>query len=98
MAPHAPGTNHRLKSESIMLRCQLCSTCYTALQINTNQELFEKHLCNQSSHYEKYRQFPLHRETMHHALLKLTPFAVTGKSMKNALYILWYYAKRNVSC
>ena len=35
MAPHAPSyTNYCLKSEvSIMLRCQLCSTRYTALQI-----------------------------------------------------------------
>ena len=36
MAPHAPAMyiNYHLKSEvSIMLRCQLCSTCYTALQI-----------------------------------------------------------------
>ena len=25
-----------------------------ALHNKTNQELYEKHLCNQSSHYEKY--------------------------------------------
>jgi len=28
------------------------------LHSNTNQELFEKHLYNQNSHYKKYRQFP----------------------------------------
>jgi len=27
---------------------------FTALHSSMNQELFEKHLCNQSSHYEKY--------------------------------------------
>ena len=96
----------------IMLHCQLCSACYTALWIkncskstsayhtyqkkwhhtpqlyqllsekwrihyasvlamfnplysNTNRELFEKHLCNQSSHYEKYGWFPFRREAYH---------------------------------
>ena len=58
---------------------------------NMNQELFEKHLCNQSSHYEKYRQFPFWKE----AIIKLVPFAVskdkrntkddTGKSMKSTV-------------
>ena len=38
----------QLKSEvSIMFRCQL-------LRSSTNQEVFETHLYNQSSHYEKY--------------------------------------------
>jgi len=27
---------------------------FTLLHINTNQELFEKYVCNQSSHYEKH--------------------------------------------
>jgi len=27
---------------------------FTLLHISTNQELFEKYVCNQSSHYEKY--------------------------------------------
>jgi len=29
------------------------------LHSSTNQELFEKYLCNQGSHYEKYAQFLL---------------------------------------
>ena len=29
-----------------------------------NQEMLEKHLCNQSSHYEKYKRFPLQREAI----------------------------------
>jgi len=37
----------------MLLGCQLHSSI--------NQKLFEKQLCNQSSHYEKYRQFPLHK-------------------------------------
>ena len=70
-----------------------------------NQELFEKHLCYQNSHYDKYGQFPLQREPSR-AIAKSTPFAVskdewntkkdTGKSMKNALYVL-QYAKRHLS-
>jgi len=27
---------------------------FTMLHSSTNQELFEKYVCNQSSHYEKY--------------------------------------------
>ena len=70
-----------------------------------NQELFEKRLCYQNSHYDKYGQFPLQREPSR-AIAKWTLFSVskdewdtkkdTGKSMKNALYVLWY-AKRHLS-
>jgi len=28
---------------------------FKPLHSKTNQELYEKHLCNQSSHYEKYK-------------------------------------------
>ena len=71
----------------------------------TNQELFEKHLCNRSSHYEKYRQFPLQREaiTCYHLIDTYTVSQDewdtkegTGKSMKNALYVL-QYSKRHLS-
>ena len=78
--------NYHLKSEvSITLPCWLRSTL---LHSNTNQEPFEKHLCNQSSHYEKYRYIGKPSR----ATAKLTLFAVnkdewdtkedTGKSMK----------------
>jgi len=40
---------------SIVFLCQLFSTCYTAVW------MFEKHLCNQGSHYEKYGRFPLRK-------------------------------------
>ena len=69
-----------------------------------NQELFEKHLYNQNSHYEIYGRFPLQRETSR-ATAKSTLFAVskdecdtkedTSKSMKNVLYIL-RYSKRHL--
>ena len=75
---------------------------FNPLHSNTNQELFEKYLCNRNSYDEKYGRFPFRRE----ARAKSTPFPVskdewdtkedTSKSMKNALYIL-RYAKRHLS-
>ena len=70
-----------------------------------NQELFEKHLCNQSSHYKKYERFR-YEGKLSCATIKSILFTVskdewdtkedTGKSMKNALYVL-QYAKRHLS-
>ena len=71
-----------------------------------NQELFEKHLCNQGSHY-KIRVISITKPVKpSRATTKLTPFAVsqdewdtkedTGNSMKYALYVL-RYAKRHLS-
>ena len=61
---------------------------FNLLHSSTNQELFEKHLCNQDSNYE---QFCYAKK----AITKSTLFAVseeewdtkedTGKCMKNAL-------------
>ena len=78
---------------SIMLHCQLCSTCYAALRIKNCSESIS--ICIQSSHYEKYGRFPLRRE----ATAKSTPFPIskdewdakedTGKSMNNALYLVF---------
>ena len=72
---------------------------FNPLHSSTNQELFEKHLCNQNSHYEKYGRFR-YKGKPSRATTKPTLFAVskdewdtkedTGKSMKNALYVLWY--------
>ena len=60
-----------------------------------NQELFEKHLCNHGSDYEKYRQFPRKPSRV---TTKLTFFTVsidewnikedTGKSLKNACTVV----------
>jgi len=46
------------------------------LHSNMNQELFEKHLCNQSSHYEKYGRFVTPRKPSR-AITKLTLFPVS---------------------
>ena len=81
------------KSEaSIMLHCV---THYIAVY----QQLFKKHLCNQNNFCYERR--------LSHATAKSTLFVVskdewnrnkdTGKSMNNALYILWY-AIRYLSC
>jgi len=37
------------------IHCSSLSAIFNLLHYSTNQELFEKHLCNQGSHYEKYR-------------------------------------------
>ena len=73
---------------------------FNPLRSGMNQELFEKHHCNQSSYYEKHGRFPSHyKGKPSHATAKSTHFSVSkddwdtkdsGKSMKNALYILQY--------
>ena len=73
-ATHPRYINHHQKSEVfITLRCQLCSTRYTALRIK------KKHLCNQSSHYEKYRQFLLFEGKPSRTTTKSTHFALSAK-------------------
>jgi len=73
----------------------------------TSQELFEKHLCNQGGHCEKYGQFLIATQRKpSNASTKLMPFTVskdelntkedTEKSLKNALHLL-RYAKRHLS-
>jgi len=75
--------NYCLKVEvSTMLRCQLHST--------------SENYCNQSSHYEKYGQFLLHkRKSTHDFKDEWNTQEDTDKSMKNALYIL-QYVKRHL--
>ena len=48
------------------INCHLKSEVSIKLHYSTNKELFEKHLCNQSSHvhYGKYGWFPLWREAI----------------------------------
>ena len=71
---------------------------FNLLHSSTNQELFEKHLCNQSSHqgshYKNYKLLLLRREAIT-SYCQINTFCcewnakeVTGKSMKNVLYIL----------
>ena len=72
-----------------------------------NQELFKKHFCHRSSHYEKYGQYPgYYEKKLKRANTKSALFAVsknewstkddTGKSMKNALYVYCSMSK-NIS-
>ena len=82
-----------------MLYCQLCSTRYTAVQIKN---------CSKSTSAIKIATMKNTDNFRYegHATAKSTLFAVsknerdtkedTGKSMKNALYILWY-AKRHLT-
>ena len=95
--------NYCLKSEvSITLRCRLCSTRYTAVQIKN---------CLKSTSVIKIATMKntddfCYEGKPSRATAKSTPFTVskdewdtkkdTGKSMKNALYVL-RYAKRHLS-
>jgi len=107
--------SHRLKLKHHWL-CPSLSAMFDSLHSSTNQEVFEKNLCNKSSHYEKYGGFKFlvtqrkpSRATIdssiYGATTKLTLFTVsnewntkedTGKSLKNALYVL-RCAKRHLS-
>ena len=95
--------NYHLKSEvSIMLHSRLCATRYTAVQIKN---------CSKSTSAIKIATMK-NTDDFHYggkpssAIAKLTLFAVnkdewdtkkdTGKSMKNASYVL-QYAKRHLS-
>ena len=95
--------NYHLKSEvSITLRCRICSTHYTAVRI---KNCLKSTSVVKNSHYENMDDFRFEGKPSR-ATFKSTLFAVsedewdtkedTGKSMKNALYILWY-AKRHLS-
>ena len=101
-AMHPNHINYCLKSEvSITLRCRLCSTYYTTVRIknclkstsaikiatvkNTDDFRFEeKPLCA----HAKSTPFPVSKD-------EWNTKKDTGKSMKNALYIL-RYAKRHL--
>ena len=105
MVLHAPVTynNYHLRSEvSIMLRCRLCSTHYTAVGIKnclkSSSDIKIATMTNTNDFHYEGKPSP--------AIAKSTLFTVskdewytkedTGKSMKNALYVL-RYAKRHLS-
>ena len=87
------------------IHCPSLSAMFDLLHSSMNQEVFEKHLCIKSSHYEKYWRFLITQRKPSHATTKLTLFIVskdewntkedTGKSLNNALHVLWY-AKRHL--
>ena len=80
------------------IHCPSLSAMFDSLHSSTNQEVFEKHLYNKSSHYEKYGRFLVTQRKPSHATTKLMLFTVskderntkedTGKSLKNALHVL----------
>ena len=103
MAPHTPAIKYRLKCEvSITLRCQLCSTHYTAIRIKNQSKSTSAIKVVTMKYTDEFH----YEGKPSHATAKSTPFAVSkdewdtkedsGKSMKNALYVL-RYAKRNLS-
>ena len=55
---------YQLSSEKCSIHYTSLSAMFNPLHSSTNQELFEKHLCNQSSHYEKYGRFLFQREAI----------------------------------
>ena len=74
MALHAPATNYHLNSEvSIMLYCQLCSTCYTTVRIKNCSKSSSaiKVATMKNTDYFHYEGKPSH------ATAKLTPFTVS---------------------
>ena len=102
-AMNAHHVNYHLKSEvSITLCCWLCSTRYTAIQIkNCLKSIPTMKIATMKSTDDfRFEGKPSC------ARAKLAPFPVskdewdtkedTGKSMKNALYVL-RYAKRHLS-
>ena len=55
----------------------------------------QRHLCNQGSHHEKFRQFRYTKEaiTYNHQINAFYCQEDTGKSLKNTLHILRYMPK-----
>ena len=51
--------SYQLSSEKCSINYTSLLAMFNLLRSITNQELFDKHLCNQSSHYEKYGLFSL---------------------------------------
>ena len=95
--------NYHLKSEvSITLRCRLCSTCYTAVQIKNYLKSTSAIKIATMTNTDDFR----YKGKPSCSITKSTLFAVskdewdtkkdTGKSMKNALYVL-RCSKRHLS-
>ena len=76
MAPHAPA----ILSEKWNIRYSLLLAMFDPLHSSMNQKLFYKHLCNRSSHYEKYRWYLLRREaiTCYHQIDTLLSAKMNG--------------------
>ena len=96
---------HLLSEAEISIQCPSLSAMFDSLHSSTNQELPEKHLCNKSSHDEKYGLFLITQRKASRATTELMLFTVskdewntnedTSKSLKNTLHIL-HYDKRHL--
>ena len=99
---HRAPQLYQLLSEKLSIHCASLLAILNPLHSHMNQELFEKHLCILSSHYKMISSM----KGSHHVLPPNRHIAVskyewdtkedTGKSMKNALDVLWY-SKRHLS-
>ena len=59
---HTPQLSSETK---VAIHCPSLSATLNLLHCSMNQELFEEHLCNQGSHYEKYGRFLLRKGSNH---------------------------------
>ena len=55
---------YQLSSEKGSIHYLSLSAMFNPLCNSTNQELFEKHFCNQNTYHDKYGRFPLWREAI----------------------------------
>jgi len=88
---------YQLSSEKRSSHYTSLPAVFNSLPTSTNWEVFEKQLCNQSTQYENFllqrgnhHMQPLNQHFFLSAKMNGTQKEGTGKSMKNALYILWY--------
>ena len=59
------GAVPQLSSETeVCIRCPSLSAMFNSLYSSMNQELFEKNLCNENNHYEKYNNFHCAKEAI----------------------------------
>ena len=61
------------------IHCHSLSAMFDSLHSNMNQEVFEKHLGNKSSHYEKYGRFLVMRKGSHHVQPPNKCFSLSSK-------------------
>ena len=61
----------------LSIHCPSLSAVFDSLHSSTNQELFEKCLCNKNHHYEKYGRFLVTQGKPSRSTTKLTLFTVS---------------------
>ena len=83
MVPHAPDIPAIIWKWSIQYN--MFSAVFNLLRSSKNQEMFKKHLCNQSSHYENLRMISI---MLRKPSWKLIHFAVKNKKEDTGI---WFY-------